>query len=54
MEINVLRKKGAKKPNWNKADIPGLKNYLRNINWDSEFSNTDVEDSWTTFKNILL
>ena len=54
MEINVIRKKqGAKKPNWNKADIPGLKNYLRNIDWESKFLDTDVEDSWTTFKNIL-
>lgn len=54
MEINVLRKKqGAKKPNWNKADIPGLKNHLRNVNWQTKFSNKDVEESWLTFKNTI-
>ena len=56
LELDIKKQRGSdtrKIPNWTKADIPGLKSYLRNVDWRGELEDKNVEDSWSVFKREL-
>ena len=38
-------------PDWAKADIPGLRNCLQEVDWEAAFENCTTDEMWTIFKN---
>ena len=41
------------RPNWNKADIVGLRTHLKNINWSTTLTEHGADRAWTIFKDTL-
>ena len=54
VKIDFMKKnERATRPNWTKADIEGLREFLGNINWNQILIDKPVEEAWTTFRSTL-
>ena len=54
MRVNMINKTARpKRPNWSKADIPGLMTHLRNLEWANIFSAQGTEEMWNILRKTL-
>ena len=56
IEVEVkMSKKDVKisRTNWTKADVPGLRKFLGEVNWQNRLAEKTVEETWETFRNVL-
>ena len=41
------------RPNWNKADIVGIRQYLKEMDWRAKLENLDANKAWDNFRDTL-
>ncbi|KAK7108399.1 hypothetical protein V1264_016145 [Littorina saxatilis] len=44
---------GTKRPNYSKADFAAINEYLKKVNWENEFSNLSVDDTWKKLRERI-
>ena len=54
VKASIVRKQEkVTRPNWTKADIPGLRKHIGDKDWNRLLTNKSAEEAWVTFKDIL-
>ena len=49
----VKNRAPRKATNWTKADFPGIRSYLANIDWDTLMENKSSEEAWTILREKI-
>ena len=49
----TIKKEKPRTPNWTKADVTGMRQYLADIDWDTLLDGASTEKAWDTLKEIL-